>query len=305
MNSKIPVSIVTISLNEEANIAACLRSLERFDEVWVVDSNSTDRTREIAESLNAKFVTFTWNRKYPKKKQWAYENLPFANKWVMLVDADERVPGRLADEIERTLARDGDRHAGYFVGFDYFFLGKALKHGQRIYKLALMQHAKTRWQEYDDLEITVLGDNEMHYQPPVDGTTSVLDCRMVHEDHEALYHYFDRHNKYSDWEAVVRHNGSYFSNEDVQPFLRRWTKPLFARLPFKPLIAFLYSYVLCAGFLDGRAGLHFAVSRAFHAWQVDLKLRERLRMQGLHEQAQPMLDSVRKSDTAPARALDQ
>ena len=67
MTDKIPVSIITISLNEEANIAMCLESLKRFDEVWVVDSNSTDRTREIAESMGAKVVTFDWNRKYPKK----------------------------------------------------------------------------------------------------------------------------------------------------------------------------------------------------------------------------------------------
>lgn len=280
MTDKIPVSIITISLNEEANIGLCLDSLQRFDEVWVVDSNSTDRTCEIAESKGAKVVTFDWNRQYPKKKQWAYENLPFANKWVMLVDADEQVPDELAQEIADTLERDGDLHAGYFLGFHYFFAGRMLTHGQRIYKLALMQHAKTRWQTYDDLEVTVLGDNEMHYQPPVDGTTGVLKTPMIHEDQEPLYHFFDRHNKYSDWEAVVRHNGSYFRNEDVQPFLRGWLKPLVAKAPFRPLIVFLYSYVLRAGFLDGRAGFDFAIGRAFYFWQTDLKVRERIRDKG-------------------------
>lgn len=244
MTDKISVSII-ISLNEEANIALCLESLKRFDEVWLVDSNSTDLTRETAEEMGAKVVTFDCNRKYPKKKQWAFENLPFANKWVMLVDAD-------------TLKRDGDKHAGYFLGFNYFFAGRMLRHGQRIYKLALMQHAKTRWQEYEDLEVTVLGDNKMHNQPPVDGTTAVLDYRMVHEDKESLYHFFDRHNKYSDWESIVQYDGSYFRNEDAQPFLRRYLKPLFAQLPFKPLIVFFFCYVVKMGFLDGRAGFDFA-----------------------------------------------
>lgn len=280
MSDKIPVSVITISLNEEANIALCLGSLTRFDEVWLVDSNSTDRTREIAESMGAKVVTFDWNRQYPKKKQWAFENLPFANKWVMLVDADEQVPDALAQEIADRLAADGDRHAGYFLGFHYHFADRLLKHGQRIYKLALMQHAKTRWQTYDDLEVTVLGDNEMHYQPPVDGTTGVLKTPMIHEDQESLYHFFDRHNKYSDWEAVVRHNGSYFRTTDVQPFMRRWLKPLVAKAPFRPLIVFLYSYILRAGFLDGRAGFDFAIGRAFYFWQTDLKLRERIRDKG-------------------------
>ena len=280
MTDKIPVSIITISLNEEANIALCLESLKRFDEVWLVDSNSTDRTREIAEEMGAKVVTFDWNRKYPKKKQWAFENLPFANNWVMLVDADEQVPDDLAQEIADTLKRDGDKYAGYFLGFNYFFAGRMLRHGQRIYKLALMQHAKTRWQEYDDLEVTVLGDNEMHYQPPVDGTTAVLDYRMVHEDKESLYHFFDRHNKYSDWESIVQYNGSYFRNEDAQPFLRRYLKPLFARLPFKPFIAFFFCYIVKMGFLDGRAGFDFAVSRGVHFWQIQMKHRELVRDRG-------------------------
>jgi glycosyltransferase involved in cell wall biosynthesis len=280
MSGKIPVSIITISLNEEANIALCLESLKRFDEVWVVDSNSTDRTREIAEEMGAKVVTFDWNRQYPKKKQWAFENLPFAHKWVMLVDADEQIPEALADEIEETLQRDGDKHAGYFVGFYYQFAGKLLKHGQRIYKLALMQHAKTRWLTYDDLEVTVLGDNEMHYQPPVDGTTGVLKTPMVHDDQESLHHFFARHNNYSDWEAIVRHNGSFFRNEDTQPFLRRYLKPMIAKAPFRPLIVFLYSYVLRAGFLDGRAGFDFAIGRAFYYWQTDLKMRELIRQKG-------------------------
>jgi glycosyltransferase involved in cell wall biosynthesis len=280
MTDKIPVSIITISLNEEANIEKCLKSLERFDEVWLVDSNSTDRTCEIAESMGAKVVNFDWNQKYPKKKQWAFENLPFANKWVMLVDADEEVPADFAQEIADTLERDGDKHAGYFFGFNYYFAGRMLRHGQRIYKLALMQHALTRWQEYDDLEVSVLGDNEMHYQPPVDGTTAVLNYRMIHEDEETLYHFFDRHNKYSDWESVVQYNGSYFRNEDAQPFLRRYLKPLFAKMPFKPFIAFFFCYVWKAGFLDGRAGFDFAISRAVHFWQIQMKYRELVRARG-------------------------
>ena len=280
MTDKIPVSIITISLNEKENIEKCLKSLERFDEVWLVDSNSTDRTCEIAESMGAKVVNFDWNQKYPKKKQWAFENLPFANKWVMLVDADEEVPADFAQEIADTLERDGDKHAGYFFGFNYYFAGRMLRHGQRIYKLALMQHALTRWQEYDDLEVSVLGDNEMHYQPPVDGTTAVLNYRMIHEDEETLYHFFDRHNKYSDWESVVQYNGSYFRNEDAQPFLRRYLKPLFAKMPFKPFIAFFFCYVWKAGFLDGRAGFDFAISRAVHFWQIQMKYRELVRARG-------------------------
>jgi glycosyltransferase involved in cell wall biosynthesis len=77
--------------NEELNIAKCLRSLNDFAEVFVVDSDSTDNTRTIAESMGARVVHFSWNGKYPKKKQWCLDNLSFSHDWVLFVDADEEI----------------------------------------------------------------------------------------------------------------------------------------------------------------------------------------------------------------------
>ncbi len=79
MTDKIPVSVIVMTLNEELNIVNCLKSLERFDEVFVVDSNSTDRTCQIAAEMGAKPVNFSWNRQYPRKKQWSLDNLPFSH----------------------------------------------------------------------------------------------------------------------------------------------------------------------------------------------------------------------------------
>lgn len=280
MPDKIPVSVIVLTLNEERNIVNCLKSLQRFAEIFVVDSNSTDRTCEIAVEMGATPVNFTWNRQYPRKKQWSLDNLPFSCDWALYVDADERVPAEVADEIAALFANGEPPHQGYFIGFDYQFNGTVMKHGQRVWKLALMRREKAYYVPRDDLEVRYVGDLEMHYQPRLDGTTGVLRHRMIHDNEETLHHFFARHNNYSDWEAVVRHNGSHFAAEDSQPFQRRWLKPVFARLPFQPLIAFLYSYVLRAGFLDGRAGFDFAVGRAFYFWQIDLKLRERIREKG-------------------------
>lgn len=280
MTDKIPVSVIVMTLNEELNIVNCLKSLERFDEVFVVDSNSTDRTCEIAVEMGAIPVNFTWNRQYPRKKQWSLDNLPFSHDWTLYVDADERVPPDLAEEIATLFAHGRPPRDGYFIGFDYRFAGKILRHGQRIFKLALMEREKAFYVPRDDLEVTRVGDLEMHYQPSLKGSTAILKSRMVHDNEEPLHHYFARHNNYSDWESIVRHNGSYFAEGDSQPFLRRYMKPIFARMPFKPLFAFLYSYVLNRGFLDGRAGFDFAIARATHFWQVDLKYRELLRTRG-------------------------
>ncbi len=280
MADKIPVSVIVMTLNEELNIVNCLKSLGRFDEVFVVDSNSTDRTCEIAVEMGAIPVNFSWDRQYPRKKQWSLDNLLFSHDWTLYVDADERVSPELAEEIAALFAGGKPSRDGYFIGFNYRFAGKALRHGQRIYKLALVERDKAYYVPRDDLEVTRVGDLEMHYQPSLKGTTAVLKHRMVHDNEESLHHYFARHNNYSDWESIVRHNGSYFAAGDSQPFLRRYLKPIFAHMPFKPVVAFVSSYILHAGFLDGRAGFDFAVARATHFWQVELKYRELLRTRG-------------------------
>ena len=270
---KISASVVVMTKNEERNIAKCLRSVAAFDEVLVVDSVSDDRTVEIATEMGAKVSPFRWNGGYPKKKQWCLENLSFSHDWVLYVDADEEVLPDLAAEIGR-LMRASPEHAGYFVGYDYVFLGRVLKHGHRVYKLVLFNRHKGRFLDYDDLDAANMWEVEGHYQPRIDGTTGVLASRMLHADHDTLYHYFDRHNRYSDWEAVLRTKGKLVSPHEAQPGLRRWLKRIFDIVPLKGTVAFVDSYVLRLGFLDGRAGFHFALARAFYYWQIGVKILE-------------------------------
>jgi glycosyltransferase involved in cell wall biosynthesis len=273
MAERIPISVVVMTKNEERNVVACLDSLQRFDEVFVVDSGSTDRTRALAEARGATVVAFEWDGGYPKKKQWCLERLPFRHDWVLYVDADERVTPQLADEIERTLA-GAPSHAGFFVGLDYVFLGKLLRHGHRVFKLALLDRTRARFLDYPDLDAANMWEVEGHYQPAVEGSTAVLRGRLVHEDHDTLFDWFARHNRYSDWEAVLRAKGALAGEREAQPGARRRLKKAFDRMPFKGLISFFYAYVFRLGFLDGRAGFQFAVAKAFYYWQVDLKLSE-------------------------------
>ena len=271
--SRVPVSVIVMTKDEEANIAKCLRSVRGFDEVFVVDSGSRDRTCAIAGEMGATVVPFHWNGRYPKKKQWCLDELPFRHDWVLYVDADEEVTPQLTAEIGRILAGE-PRHAGHFVGYDYVFLGRVLRHGHRVYKLVLLNRHKARFPERDDLDVANMWEVEGHYQPQVEGRTGVLRARMRHDDHATLFHYFDRHNRYSDWEAALRARGTLLNQEEAQPTGRRALKAIFARLPVKGLVAFLHSFVWKAGFLDGRAGFHYAVARAFYYWQIGIKSRE-------------------------------
>lgn len=270
----IPVSIIVMTKNEERNLAKCLRTLARFDEVFVVDSDSTDKTVAIAEEMGAKVIDFRWNGGYPKKKQWCLENLPFRHDWVLYVDADEEVYAELAEEIAR-LMRAGPKHAGYFIAADFRFIGKVLRHGHSNCKLALLDRHRTCFREFDDLDAANMWEVEGHYQPHVNGTVGIMKSRMLHSDDKTLFHYFDRHNRYSDWEAVVRRNAALASSQETQLAGRRVLKQMFNAMPFKGLLAFVHSYFLRLGFLDGAPGFHFAMARGFYYWQVGIKCKER------------------------------
>jgi len=275
MNTSIPVSVIVMTKNEERNIEHCLRSLVNFDEIFVVDSESIDRTCDVARSLGATIVQFHWNGKYPKKKQWCLDNLPFSHNYVLFVDADEQVLPELATELAE-LMESGPACAGYFVRYDYVFLGCVLHHGHQVYKLVFLDRRNSRFLDYDDLDAANMWEVEGHYQPQIDGPTGTLRSHMLHRDHDSLFHYFERHNRYSDWEAFLRNKGGIYSDKESQPKLRHTLKKIFGKLPMKGLVAFLHSYIFKLGFLDGRAGFHFAIARGVYYWQIGIKRTERL-----------------------------
>ena len=97
---------------------------------------------------------------------------------------------------------------------------------------------------------------------------------MLHNDRETLFHFFERHNRYSDWEAFLRERGMLLAHGGAEVGQRATVKRLFAALPFKGLVAFLHSFVLRAGFRDGAPGFHYALARAFYYWQIGIKRRE-------------------------------
>jgi glycosyltransferase involved in cell wall biosynthesis len=205
--SKVPVSVLIPAKNEEENLPACLESVARADEVFVVDSQSEDRSVEIAESYGAKVVQFHFNGRWPKKKNWSLENLPFNNDWVLIVDCDERITPELWDEIA-TAIQDAN-HGGYYLNRRVFFLGKWIRHGGKYpdWNLRLFRHAQGRYENLKTEGIRNTGDNEVHEHVVIDdGAVGYLKNDMLHEDFRDLFHWLERHNRYSNWEARVYYN---------------------------------------------------------------------------------------------------
>lgn len=266
------ISVVVLTKNEEAGLAATLENLRIFDEVIVVDSNSEDHTTHIAREHGARVVNFTWNQTYPKKKQWALENAGARNPWILLLDADEYPSPALVEELKEIEARLGTVNVGAFdIHLRYRFAGKLLQHGHVVTKRSLLNVHRARFPEFDDLDAPGIREVEGHYQPVSSQGVARLRERLVHDDRDPVNSWFDRHNRYSDWEAHLRVNHKL--RESIAS--KRTAKGrVFDSVPFKPLAFFLYAYVFRAGILDGRAGLDYAIALSVYYWQIGVKTRE-------------------------------
>jgi len=268
---KIPASVLIQTKNEEASIERCLAALSDFDEVIVVDSNSADRTAELAAAGGATVINFTWNGAYPQKKQWQLEHAPTRHPWILFLDADEFPSRELIEEIAVIVSDPLERRVAFDIPISYHFAGKVLKHGHRVVKRSLLKRGFNRYEDTGLVNLPVMTELEVHYQPEATGEVGRTAGLLAHHDLDPVRTWFDRHNKYSDWEAYIH----------ADPAMRRSVRSSkslqgqrFDVVPFKPFAFWVYSYIVRGGFLDGRAGLDYAVALATYYWQIGLKTRE-------------------------------
>ncbi len=261
MSSKVPVSVLVPIKNEAGNLPRCLGSISWADEIIVVDSQSTDGSVEIAQQHGATVVQFQFNGVWPKKKNWALENVSFRNEWVFILDADEVLPEGSEQEFANAIAQAGPI-AGYWINRRFMFMGRWLRHAYYPnWNLRLFRHSLGRYEKLTDSP-TDSGDNEVHEHVVVNGPTGRLRCEMDHYAFPSVEVFVEKHNRYSNWEARVAADrflkGTAGHFDEMPVGLRRKLKLLSHRLPFRPLLRFLYIYVWQKGFLDGREGYYFA-----------------------------------------------
>ena len=145
--NKVPVSILIPIKNEAANLPRCLESVGWADEIFVVDSSSSDGSQAIAEKYGAQVVQFHFNGLWPKKKNWALDNLPFRNEWVFILDADEVLPAGTAEEFADIVSHDGYGKTGYWINRRFMFMGKWLRHAYYPnWNLRLFKHRLGRYE---------------------------------------------------------------------------------------------------------------------------------------------------------------
>jgi glycosyltransferase involved in cell wall biosynthesis len=265
-------SVIILSRNECRAIQRCVNSVIGYaHEVVVVDSRSDDGTQELATAAGARVIDFLWDGQYPKKKEWAVRNCNLETDWVLLLDADETMSAPLALELARIAAED--TADGVLLTLLYFWRGAPLRHGQRVTKLSFFKSSKVEFPRPRDLTAPGIREVEGHYQPIVHGRIVNAANRVLHDDPDSVSTWFDRHNRYSDWEAFVR------THPDVRAVIRRHRSRqgrALERMPLKPVAVFLFNYVARGGLLDGLRGLEYAACLAFYQFQIGVKVRELL-----------------------------
>ena len=275
---KVPVSILIPIRNEEQNLPRALASVAWADEVIVVDSGSTDHSVAIASRAGAVVVQFAFNGVWPKKKNWALENVPFRHEWVFILDADEVLPPQAADELAAIVATDGDGCEGYWINRRFMFMGVWLRHAYYPnWNLRFFRHRLGRYEQLV-LGATDSGDNEVHEHIIVQGRTGRLREEMDHYAFPTVGIFIEKHNRYSNWEARLELEESRAvaasAPQSWRIRVRRWLRRASRHLPFRPTLRFLYVYLWQRGILDGRAGYHFARLHAIYEYLSVVKAVE-------------------------------
>jgi len=269
----LPVTVVIPVRNEEKNLPSCLEALgSSFSGIVVVDSGSTDQTREIAIRAGAKVLDFVWDGKFPKKRNWTLRNHDFQTPWVLFLDADERVTSGFLGELSTILSTT--RHAGFWISFTNWFMGQPLRHGDVFRKLALFRIGAGEYERFPE-DLWSHLDMEVHEHPILDGSVGEILARLDHDLYQGLHHYLDKHNEYSTWEAnrfcwlSSAPSGEWGKLTSRQQFkyrnLDRW---------WLAWTYFLAAYLLKRGFLDGSAGWHFNWLKKRYFDDIRAKIRE-------------------------------
>jgi glycosyltransferase involved in cell wall biosynthesis len=274
--ARAPVAAVVLTYNEERNLPDCLASLAGWvDELFVVDSGSTDRTLEIARDGMAVVVQHPFEH-YGAQRNWAIDSLPITAPWTLHVDADERVTPELRDAIIAALSGNAADVAGYLVSRRTMFMGRWIRHGGHYpaWHLRLVRTGAGRCEDR-------LYDQHFYVSGPVQKLQGDLIDTLTPD----VATFTGRHLRWAALEAAEHESppdaaGRIRGRLDTANAIerRRWLRDWYARLPLfvRPTLYFLYRYLVRLGFLDGRAGLVFHVLQGFwFRFLVDALILER------------------------------
>ncbi len=262
---------VILTLNEEHDVAECIESLHT-DDIIVVDSFSTDATCAIAREHGARVIQNQFYD-YASQRNFALQETDPKYPWIFMLDADERATPSLDIEIRNTLSSVNSTTTLYRLRRKDMLMGRWLRHssGYPTWFGRLLRKDRCSF------------IREINEEATTSGLVGYLNEHIVHYPFsKGISRWLDRHNSYSTAEASQVHYSRERRLYPIRQLLskdpahrRRVAKFYVYRLRhFRPLIIFLYLYILRGGFLDGIPGIRFATLRLIYEYMIDLKISE-------------------------------
>lgn len=267
------ITVIILTYNEEKNISECLESVKDIaDKIIVCDSFSTDGTIDIAKKYGAEIMQHEFVNQ-ASQFIYAEENSDIKTKWVMRVDADERLTKEACDEITELVRINSDNDVSAVdVYYDVVFLGKVLKH-YPFHKVILYKYGKAKMENRNMDEHITIRDG---------GRCLILKNHLIHNDYNGLTAWINKHNNYSDREAAdfYNHNNdeTELANLSKSTRIRRFVKyKVYYKLPtgLRSYLYYLFRLYIKGGILDGKEGRIFAFLQAYwYRYLVDAKIYE-------------------------------
>ena len=264
------VSVLILTLNEEVNLTGCLESVRWCDDVVVLDSLSRDGTVAIAEKYGARVERRPFDD-YGRQRNFALEKIAYRHPWVLMLDADERVPVELQREMLAVTAAATPSVAMFRMRRKDHLFGRWIRGSSgyptwfgRLMRLGAVHVERAINEEYHaDGEVREL-EEHLHHFPFNKGFAA----------------WIEKHDRYSTMEAELRlaggmqaaRAGDFFSGDATQR--RRALKSTLYRMPGRPLLVFVALYFFRGGIMEGRAGLTFSLLRAWYEYMIDCKYFE-------------------------------
>jgi glycosyltransferase involved in cell wall biosynthesis len=274
------ITVIILTFNEEANIDYALKSLtDLTNEIFIVDSYSTDRTIEIARNYTDKIYQNAW-KDWATQRNWALRNLPISHEWIFFLDADEQGTPDFKGEFRKIIKNAPDDLGGINVRFDFFFLGRILRFAYESPPvLRIIRRGRASWQGEGSREYAI-----------VDGKVMTLQNKILHYDHKGL----------AEWVAKQTRNAKLNSRTNLiltgheapkdnfianiiskttfrERSLRRILRKVWSQLPrfWRPFTYFFYRYFMRGGFLDGKAGFAYCFLHAlWYPLLIDMMIEE-------------------------------
>jgi len=267
------ISVLILTYNEEQDLPACLDSVAFSNDIHVFDSNSTDKTQQIAQNRGAHLHTRTFDN-YAAQRNAAMQ-LPFTHPWVLVLDADERPTPQLIAEIAQILPKTPETTAAFRIRRRDFLWGTWLAHAQmspfyvRLLRVGRVQYTR-----------------EVNEVAEISGEIAQLTEPFNHFPFsKGITHWVAKHNNYSSREAELLAEGNFVHDASLHQALfgpdfhtrRIAQKAIFYQLPGRPIIKWLYMMFFRGAVLDGHAGVMYATLQSLYEYLIEIKHRELLR----------------------------